>query len=206
MSLFFEYNLSPLRGFLLLSLIHSTEGFYSLRRKTVYSPLYFYTLMRSTNKKTLWLLVLMSLATTLGLYGCKKGGRGAAHPVQAGLLELLAQDTRKSPAQKFHEVAQTMSQLVNEAISMPTDAEMVSHLSTFASQNREALQALNDQLGAWQRNMTAEERTFFMIELLSRDYISQMSRNVPILRQRLQSNPTYLAQFESLYNSIQIKR
>lgn len=140
------------------------------------------------------------------LFGsCKKAPSGALSVKESSKLYQLSDRTDVSVEDKYHAVVESFAQVVYEALSKQ-DAEMITHLRTFQSQNNSALDKLAIAFDDWQKDMNDEERMYFSSNLLSKDYTRKLMKYVPELQYRLKNYPSDADEFERMMRTIEMRR
>lgn len=164
--------------------------------------------LRNYNHSTTLFLYLGLLFLILaGESGCKKKlPSKSLNAKTISKLAELAQSTDAPTEDKYFFVVENYAQVIQEALSRPTDAEMLQHLQTYRSQNEEALVLLESQFDDWQKNMTDDERMYFVINLTGKNGTKRLSSLIPQIRYRLKPYSEDAKLFERMMMRLDLRR
>lgn len=166
------------------------------------------TKLRNYNQFTILFLYLgMFFLIIPGASGCKKKlPSRALNAKSISKLTELAQSTDAPTEDKYFFVVENYAQVIQEALARPSDAEMLQHLQTYRSQNEEALVTLESQFDDWQKNMTDDERMYFVINLTGKSGTKRLSALIPQIRARLRPYPEDAKLFERMAMRLDLRR
>lgn len=152
-------------------------------------------------------IIMVFSVLLISVSGCKKKQPSRVLNAKSiTKLAELAQSTDAMMEDKYFFVVENYVQVVKEALAKPIDTDMLQHLRTYRTQNEDALVLLENQFDDWQKNMTDEERMYFVINLTGKNATKQMRELIPQIRYRLRSYPEDARFFERMMMRIDLRR
>ncbi len=150
-------------------------------------------------KRLPFLLFLFSLMA------CNLPKIGSMSPEVRTELDDLA-DQPIDMDEKYLGLARIVTGLLDEAAAMPQNAAAGAHLAEFFADNEGALQRLTIQLDNWEKNMTPEERMFFLMKLQAQPYTPRLNTLHNGMKNRLADQPEAANQLELIMRPLQFHR
>ena len=151
-------------------------------------------------QKTIFMLML-----AVGLVACKKPIVGATSSIERSKLAQLA-ESKLEPELKYHGVSESLAKILQECTQIADDTDMIAHLRTFLDNNRQYLIQISRQTDDWQKNMSEEDRMFFAIDMINRDYAKKLKTLVPLVQKRINDYPEVRNELQELLRNIEIRR
>lgn len=141
----------------------------------------------------------------LFLTSCYKPQSGSNSPETRTELDELA-DLNLPMGEKYLELGKVVSTLMDETASIAQDAAASAHMEEFLSDNESALRRLGIQLDNWQKNLTEEDRLFFVMELLSQPYSTRLKGLTNGLRNRFSGKEPASTHLRRLTRILEFRR
>lgn len=148
---------------------------------------------------------LAAIILLLLLSGCYKPQSGSNSPETRTELDELA-DQNLPMGEKYLELGKVISTLMDETASIGQDAAASAHMEEFLSDNESALRRLGIQLDNWQKNLTEEDRLFFVMELLSQPYSTRLKGLTNGLRGRFSGKEPASTNLRRLTRILEFRR
>lgn len=139
------------------------------------------------------------------LSGCYKPQSGSNSPDTRTELDELA-DQNLPMGEKYLVLGKVVSTLMDETASISQDATAAAHMEEFLSDNESALRRLGIQLDNWQKNLTEEDRLFFVMELLSQPYSTRLKGLTNGLRNRFTGKEPAMTYLKQLIRILEFRR
>ena len=140
------------------------------------------------------------------LISCEKPQPGALNAITRTELDILADQVHRDTEEKFHILGTKLALVMKEALAIRRDDEMANHLKRFHSDNQLALSLLGEEIDAWHKTMTEEDRAEFLLRLVSEDYAVQLRKMIPEYKNRSAGRGPYLKVYNELFQYISLKR
>lgn len=132
-----------------------------------------------------YILSIFMLVSSFGL-ACKKPTASASLNVaEISKLMEIANNHSINTDEKYFTLVESYAQVLQDALTKATDEEMKQQLSTYRNQNEDALVRLEEEFDTWQKNMTDEERMYFVVNLVSKPTTQRLNYLVPKVEQRM---------------------
>lgn len=151
--------------------------------------------------------LLLVLATLLCFAACKKPSPSKAlNATEINKLLEAARSTELNMEEKYQLLIQSYTDLLREALNKGSDEEMRIHLATYRSQNQEALIMMEGLFDDWQKNMTDEERMYFVVNLIHKPATQQLNYLAPRAEARLKAYPDDYKELRRMLMRLDLRR
>lgn len=140
-------------------------------------------------------------------YACKKPTATASLNVsEISKLMEMANNHSINTEEKYFTLVESYAQVLQDALTKATDEEMKQQLSTYRNQNGDALIRLEEEFDAWQKNMTDEERMYFVVNLVSKPATQRLNYLVPKAEQRMAKYPEDYKELKRMLMRLDLRR
>ncbi|MEM6263138.1 MAG: hypothetical protein AAGI38_11565 [Bacteroidota bacterium] len=153
----------------------------------------------------LFLHLILLIGISLALLSCKDPRKGALSDQEKSKLETLAEQGI-APEEKYQQMIELYTILLEEALSKETDEAMLRHLEDFYAKNEAALWNLKDQIRGWQKSMDQEERMFMFMRLSAKSYTQKLARLDRLYHKRMKQGKRYQNAFNNVFQVVEFKR
>ena len=115
--------------------------------------------------------------------------------VHRSAMQALA-NSNLSPEHKFDALAETLSTVLGESLSLRSPVSTYRYLSKFSSQNDRELTIIIDELDTWQEQMTIGQKLKLAAQMAGKPYARKLLLQIPKVSNRMAEGDYKLGKLE----------
>lgn len=150
--------------------------------------------------RTASILLMCLLLTT----ACKRPRSGALSEAEKTRIMWLA-DSWLDTEDKYHQLGELLAKAMEEALAL-NDQQMASYLSDFYTLHQDAVTRLSLEIDGWQRTMTHNERSAFLMRTSVKAYAAQLKKQEQQFLQRSVDHPDWRKPYRELMRALELRK
>jgi len=146
-------------------------------------------------------ILLMCL---LLLTACKRPRSGALSEAEKTRIMWLA-DSWLDTEEKYHQLGELLSKAFEEALGLG-DEQMAGYLADFYAVHSDAITRLSQEIDGWQRTMTHNERSAFVMRASVKPYAAQLKKQEQQFLQRSAAKPEWRKPYREIMRALELRK